>query len=366
MVTTTRSPSQRPVNNGRDPSCAEQAGAKRGLPADDDVLPYGIKKGDTLTDIAKAHDTTVDELLELNPALKAQPNKLRIGQQIDVPGADSIDRHNKLAVDDTTQRSSRQRAMSADNAARARIDVPGPYAVAAPSFADIQGAGARMRRGMGGESVKDLQRRLNEQGAQPPLALDGKFGSLTERALQGFQGDHGVQQTGVLGGTTLAALEQAKPRLPGQERVGAPRAVALGDLQGGSKAAQLASIAERTANSMGTTGQCALGVNNSLIAAGLASERGHAYQKADQLARDVDFQEVGVPRDQLAALPPGAVVVWGRSSAKPYGHVTVSLGDGREASDHVQRMIVGGRYGTDFGNGPDPLGRQFRVFMPMG
>jgi hypothetical protein len=73
---------------------------------------------------------------------------------------------------------------------------------------------------------------------------------------------------------------------------------------------------------------------------------------------------VSVSSSDLASLPRGAVVVWGRSGAKPYGHVSVALGDGREASDHIQRQITGGRYGTDFGNGPDPQGRQFRVFLP--
>ena len=90
------------------------------------------------------------------------------------------------------------------------------------------------------------------------------------------------------------------------------------------------------------------------------------YEKAEQLAHNGKFQEVNISRDQHDNLPRGAVVVWGRSGAKPYGHVTVALGNGMEASDHVQRMIMGGRYGTDFGRGPDPQGRQFRVFVPTG
>jgi hypothetical protein len=114
---------------------------------------------------------------------------------------------------------------------------------------------------------------------------------------------------------------------------------------------------------MNTVGRCALGVNNALISAGVPG-RGHAYQKAEQLAGNPNFREVSISADQLSRLPRGAVVVWGRSAAKPYGHVSVALGDGREASDHIQRQIQGGRYGTDFGRGPDPQGRQFRVFIP--
>lgn len=381
MVTTNRPPpssvqNQNRVNNGRDPSCPDQREGPQRARVDDDVMPYSVKKGDTLTEIARAHDTTVDELLELNPALKANPSKLSVGQDIDVPAADRIEnKPQRQQASADTQRSSRERAMAGETAARARV--LGPYGTPAPSMEDIRGEGARMRRGMSGESVKEMQRKLNALGANPPLEVDGKFGPKTERALEEFQGDHGVQQTGVLGATTLEALDKAKPR-PASERTGSSsgtgtggtqrsgRTVDVGDIQGGTKAQRLAQIAERTATRMGTVGKCALGVNNSLIAAGLSSERGHAYQKAEQLARDSDFREVNVSRDQLARLPAGAVVVWGRSAAKPWGHVTVSLGDGREASDHVQRMITGGRYGTDFGRGPDPQGRQFRVFMPVG
>jgi peptidoglycan hydrolase-like protein with peptidoglycan-binding domain len=360
MVSTPRAALTGRINNGRDPTCVEQPRPAQPTAVDDDVLPYAIKKGDTLTAIAKAHDTTVDELIELNPQLKTNPGQLRIGQQIDVPGADKIERPAKRIVDEATKRSSRERAMAGEVAVRARIE--GQYAIPAPSFQDIA-AGARMKRGMGGESVKDLQRKLNALGAEPPLDVDGKLGPKTEAALKEFQADHAVQQTGVLGPTTLEVLLAAKPR-PLAARTRANRTIDVDDLQGGSKAHNLARIAERTARRMNSVGMCALGVNDSLIAAGLAAERGHAYQKAEQLTRDPDFNEVNVAREQLTSLPPGAVVVWGRSRAKPYGHVTVTLGNGMEASDHVQRMITGGRYGTDFGNGPDRHGRQFRVFLP--
>jgi hypothetical protein len=126
---------------------------------------------------------------------------------------------------------------------------------------------------------------------------------------------------------------------------------------------QVAAAAERSARQLNSVGRCALGVNNALTSLGVQG-RGHAYQKAEQLANNPRFREVNISAGELSRLPPGAVVVWGRSAAKPYGHVSVALGDGREASDHIQRQITGGRYGTDFGRGPDPQGRQFRVFLP--
>ncbi len=47
-------------------------------------LVYTVKKGDTLTKIAKAHGLTLDELLAANPAIK-NPNKVTEGQQIVIP-----------------------------------------------------------------------------------------------------------------------------------------------------------------------------------------------------------------------------------------------------------------------------------------
>jgi LysM repeat protein len=41
-----------------------------------------VRAGDTLAEIAARHDTTVDRLLELNPAL--DPNNMQIGQRVRV------------------------------------------------------------------------------------------------------------------------------------------------------------------------------------------------------------------------------------------------------------------------------------------
>jgi len=223
-----------------------------------------------------------------------------------------------------------------------------------------------MGRGMGGESVADLQRRLNSMGAN--LEVDGKFGPRTEAALKAFQQANGIQQTGVLGQQTLGALGNSQARrIPADAATTGPSSTAptthAANLRGTEFGNRLAQAAERSARSRNTVGSCAAGVSDALNSLGVPG-RGHAFQKAEQLAANPRFREVNVSASDLSRLPPGAVVVWGRSEAKPYGHVTVSLGNGMEASDHVQRMITGGRYGTDFGRGPDPQGRQFRVFMP--
>jgi hypothetical protein len=82
---------------------------------------------------------------------------------------------------------------------------------------------------------------------------------------------------------------------------------------------------------------------------------GSAYQAADQLARSDRFREVSVSPDQLRSLPPGAVVVWGRTDRSPHGHISVALGNGQEASDHIQTQMTSLRGAQNY-----------RVFVPNG
>ncbi|MEE2645432.1 MAG: hypothetical protein VYD19_10900 [Myxococcota bacterium] len=75
-----------------------------------------------------------------------------------------------------------------------------------------------------------------------------------------------------------------------------------------------------------------------------------AYMAADQLAAHPRFTEVW--GRSLPALPAGAVVVWGRGSSA-HGHISIALGDGREASDHIAQQMTY-HYG----------GAGARVFLP--
>jgi LysM repeat protein len=49
-----------------------------------DIVKYKIQTGDTLTQLAKRHKTTVDALLHINPSIK-NPNKIYVGQTINLP-----------------------------------------------------------------------------------------------------------------------------------------------------------------------------------------------------------------------------------------------------------------------------------------
>lgn len=79
-----------------------------------------------------------------------------------------------------------------------------PVAANAPSL-DAVRAGGVMRRGQSGESVRTAQGLLNDHGH--PAPTDGRYGPSTERAVGSFQADNGMEPTGRLDGSTLAALE---------------------------------------------------------------------------------------------------------------------------------------------------------------
>lgn len=116
---------------------------------------------------------------------------------------------------------------------------------------------------------------------------------------------------------------------------------------------RLASDAQQIAQSgvAGSGGNCKRGVRMALNRQGVNLDGLSAYQGADQLARNPRFREVQVPREQLRSLPPGAIVVWNRKPGKPHGHISIALGNGREASDVIRNQIS--NYGS-----------QFRVFLP--
>lgn len=76
----------------------------------------------------------------------------------------------------------------------------------------------------------------------------------------------------------------------------------------------------------------------------------HAYEAADQLANSTYFYEIY--NYNLTTLPKGAVVVWAKGTSTS-GHISVSLGNGLEASDHIAQQMIN-HYG----------GGKSRVFLP--
>lgn len=131
---------------------------------------------------------------------------------------------------------------------------------------------------------------------------------------------------------------------------------------GTQKSDQLGNAAVNAANSLNSTGWCYRGVIRALADIGVTGlTGGSAYMAADQLAARGDFKEITSSvssGEDLKNLPKGAVVVWsqyeGANSIGIHGHISIALGDGREASDHIQSQItsMGGNSG------------KYRVFMP--
>lgn len=152
------------------------------------------------------------------------------------------------------------------------------------------------------------------------------------------------------GGTNYAGPNSSATAPSGPAPVGPPPA-------GSNTGETFAHYAEQVANNMGSTGWCYKGVSNAVSQATngeVVLTGGSAYMAADQLAGMPDkFEEVSVSPENLSQLPPGAIVVWGQTDASPHGHISVALGDGREASDHVQSQISSLRGSTNY-----------RVFIP--
>jgi hypothetical protein len=67
-------------------------------------------------------------------------------------------------------------------------------------------AQAVIRLGASGPMVAELQRRLNQAGADPVLEVDGVFGEHTQAAVMVFQQSHGLVADGIVGPLTWAAL----------------------------------------------------------------------------------------------------------------------------------------------------------------
>lgn len=109
---------------------------------------------------------------------------------------------------------------------------------------------------------------------------------------------------------------------------------------GSPLAFRIARAAERNAENNNTVGWCYREVADTLDNFGVHLYGNSAYMAAPQLARNDKFREVSPSN-----LKPGTVLVFGQSEGHPHGHITVYLGNGREASDHVQQLVNFKAYG---------------------
>jgi len=111
-------------------------------------------------------------------------------------------------------------------------------------------------------------------------------------------------------------------------------------------AVKLAKDACSVANQMDTSRYCYRGVKRALAKSRVTLEGMSAYMAKDQLDRDDRFEKVLVTNNLVSAkLERGDVIVHPQNylpgESKPDGHIAIYLGDGKEASDHVQQLIGG-------------------------
>ena len=101
-----------------------------------------------------------------------------------------------------------------------------------------------------------------------------------------------------------------------------------------------------SSNAKGFNGDCALYVRLALEKCGLGTgERGDGYEYAGILSRNKNFKEISTSGLDLSDLPAGCVLVYNRGTAgysSKYGHVEITLGNGKAASDGVTKNIKQG------------------------
>jgi peptidoglycan hydrolase-like protein with peptidoglycan-binding domain len=201
----------------------------------------------------------------------------------------------------------------------------------APTLENIR-SGQIMDADQSGESVKQIQAMLTKAGFK--VEPTGVFDANTEKQVIAFQKSWGISTTGKMGPTTLKALDTAQ-------------------LGSSPLARAIANTARSMAEARGTVGQCYNAVANAIeshIKPFLSG--GHAYMAANQFANHPRFREIPVPAN-MNQLPVGAVVVWGQGNSES-GHISVHLGQGQEASDHVATQMQN-HYG----------GAKPRIFLPV-
>ncbi|MBA3857375.1 MAG: hypothetical protein C0507_10750 [Cyanobacteria bacterium PR.3.49] len=97
------------------------------------------------------------------------------------------------------------------------------------------------------------------------------------------------------------------------------------------------------AQSMKSTGYCYAGVSKALSPLGVVLTGEAAFQARDLLLADSRFTPISL--DDNSELQRGDILVFNKSSSRPYGHICVYQGNDQESSDHVSRLTSPEPYG---------------------
>ena len=162
-------------------------------------------------------------------------------------------------------------------------------------------------------------------------------------------GCHCVEEGDIYTSCTLEEIEQNYPDFNNQEIESST--VDESGVYNSYKGQRIASAVYYEATSRGTVGWCYNAVADAVESVtGPFLWGSHAYQAADQLSNSSHFFEVW--RRDLQNLPEGSIVVWGKGNSRS-GHISVALGNGQEASDHIASQMT-----YHYGGAPA------RVFLP--
>lgn len=183
------------------------------------------------------------------------------------------------------------------------------------------------------------------QGGSPGQAvagaLNGLLGGAGNGAGAGSGGASALASLPAGASTTVRAGTQPgsgwvnASSVPGRAGSLASGALPTTTARGNALAGAAASAAQA-----GTVGWCYRAVATAVgrVVPGVSLSGESAYMAADQLARSPAFREVSVAAEDLPALPAGAIVVWGKTSASPHGHISIADGNGNELSDHKEQQ----------------------------
>ena len=113
-----------------------------------------------------------------------------------------------------------------------------------------------------------------------------------------------------------------------------------GELPGSDLGERLARAAESNARIINTPGYALREVTKIMREFGFALGNHHGcFQLVGDLRSSALLQEVQIQKHQLLQLPPGALVIWDKGPGLLHGHVSIALGDGREASSTVRGQL---------------------------
>ncbi len=187
---------------------------------------HTVRAGETLSGIAQGHDVSLGQLLNANPGIK-NPDLIHPGQEVRIPSREPAAAAQPAQE---AQTPARPRAKVKPNADGTMPKGGTSKAPPAANAARINAAAipkGTLRQGSTGVEVQKLQSAMVRLGHMSQAKMNtgpGTFGPATEAAVKDFQRTKGLEDDGVYGPKTRAALEGALGGKPAAPKPDAPKA----------------------------------------------------------------------------------------------------------------------------------------------